>query len=107
MKEKEPCRQVSGEGGERGVPGARARIPPQPMEIHGGAEIQPAAHGGLQTRAGGCPKEAVKRGFLHGKPFLEQAPSSNCDPVERGVHAAAGLLSGLVTLQGNHSGASC
>lgn len=46
-----------GGGGGGNAPGARARIPPQPMEIHGGAEIPPAAAGGVHTRAGGHPKE--------------------------------------------------
>ncbi|GAB0192340.1 L-threonine dehydratase catabolic TdcB-like [Grus japonensis] len=37
-------------------------------------------------------KEAVARG----KPALEQAPGRTCGPVERGAHARAGLLAGLV-----------
>jgi len=33
-------------------------------------------------------------------PVLEQAPGRTCGPVERGAHAGAGLLAGLVTLWG-------
>jgi len=32
--------------------------------------------------------------------MLEQAPGRTCSPMERGVHAGAGLLAGLVTLWG-------
>ncbi|GAB0187139.1 zinc finger and BTB domain-containing protein 5 [Grus japonensis] len=35
-----------------------------------------------------------------GKPTLEQAPGWTCGPVERGAHARAGLLAGLVTSWG-------
>jgi len=40
-----------------------------------------------------CPKEAV----THGEPMWEQAPGRTCGPMERGAHARAGLLAGLVT----------
>ncbi|GAB0190707.1 EH domain-containing protein 4 [Grus japonensis] len=64
--------QVS-EGGGGGAPGTGAEIPLQPvvkamvkqavplqpMEVDGGAEIPPAAHGGPHAGAGGCLKEAV------------------------------------------------
>ena len=32
-----------------------------------------------------------------GSPALKQAPARTCGPVERGAHAGAGLLAGLVT----------
>jgi len=32
-----------------------------------------------------------------GSPTLEQVPGRTCRPVERGAHAGAGLLAGLVT----------
>ena len=63
--------KVSEEGG---APGAGPEIPLQPvmktmvmqvvplqhMEVHGGADIHPAAHGGPHAGAGGCAlKEAV------------------------------------------------
>jgi len=34
---------------------------------------------------------------------LEQAPARTCGPVERGAHAGAGLLAGLVTPWGTHA----
>ena len=54
----------------------------------------PAARGGPHAGADGCPKETV----TPGKPTLEQAPGRTCGPMERGAHAGAGLLAGLVTL---------
>ncbi|GAB0207045.1 epimerase family protein SDR39U1 [Grus japonensis] len=66
--------KVSEEGGGGGGPGARAEIPLQPMvktivrqvvplqpmEVHSGADIHPAAHGGPHKGAGVCAlKEAV------------------------------------------------
>jgi len=38
---------------------------------------------------------------------LEQAPARTCGPMERGAHAGAGLLAGLVTPWGTHAGAAC
>jgi len=35
-----------------------------------------------------------------GSPVVEQAPARTCGPVERGAHAGADLLAGLVTLWG-------
>jgi len=64
----------------------RQAVPLQPMEVHGGADIH------LQ------PME---------DPMLEQAPDSTCGPFERGAHAGAGLMAGLVTLWGTHAGAAC
>jgi len=38
----------------------RQAVALQPMEVHGGADTQPAAHGGPHATAGGCAvKEAV------------------------------------------------
>ncbi|GAB0175561.1 acid sphingomyelinase-like phosphodiesterase 3b [Grus japonensis] len=59
--------QASAEGGAGGAPGTRAEIPSQPLEktmvrqavplqpteVHGGAEVPPAACGGPHIRAGG------------------------------------------------------
>ena len=42
-----------------------------------------------------------------GGPVLEQAPARTCGPMERGAHAGAGLLAGLVTPWGTHAGAAC
>jgi len=36
---------------------------------------------------------------------LEQAPGRTCGPVQRGAHAGAGLVAGLVTPWGTHAGA--
>jgi len=41
------------------------------------------------------------------EPVLEQASARTCRPVERGTHAGAGLLAGLVTPWGIHAGAAC
>jgi len=38
-----------------------------------------------------------------GSPTLEQAPARTCGPMERGAHARAGLLAGLVTPWGTVS----
>jgi len=38
---------------------------------------------------------------------LEQAPARTCRPVERGAHAGAGLLTGLVMPWRIHTGAAC
>jgi len=40
-------------------------------------------------------------------PTLEQAPARTCGPLERGAHAGAGLLAGLVTPWVTHTGAAC
>ena len=42
-----------------------------------------------------------------GSPVLEQSPARTCGPVERGAHAGAGLLAGLVTPWGTQAGAVC
>jgi len=34
---------------------------------------------------------------------LQQAPDRTCGPMERGTHTGAGLLAGLVNLQGPHT----
>ena len=39
--------------------------------------------------------------------MLEQAPGRTCGPIERGAHGGAGLLAGLVTPWGTHTGAAC
>jgi len=42
-----------------------------------------------------------------GSLMLEQAPARTCRPVERGAHARAGLLAGLLTLWVTHARAAC
>ena len=42
----------------------------------------------------------LKEAVAHGKPMPEQVPGTTCGSVERGAHAGAGLLAGLVTLWG-------
>jgi len=78
----------------------RQAAPLQPMEVHGGADIhlQPVEGTPRWSRwvpEGGC------------EPVLEQAPARTYGPVERGAHAGAGLLAGLVTPWGTHAGAAC
>ena len=72
----------------------RQAVPLQPMEVHGGADIhlQPVeAVTPWEARAGaGSWQDLWPRG-----------------PVERGAHAEAGLLAGLVTPWGTHAGAVC
>jgi len=73
----------------------RQAVPPQPMEVHGGADLhlQPVEgtpHWSRGMPEGGCDPM--------GSPVLEQAPARTCRPVEREAHAGAGLLAGLVTL---------
>ncbi|KAK4810779.1 hypothetical protein QYF61_008751, partial [Mycteria americana] len=90
--------KVREEGRGGGAPGTRAEIllqpvvktmvrqvvPLQPMEVHSGADIHPAACGGPQARAGGCAlKEAV---------------------IPWRAHAGAGFLAGPVTLFGDPDG---
>ncbi|GAB0203581.1 hypothetical protein GRJ2_002823700 [Grus japonensis] len=53
-------------------------VPLQLMEVHGGAEILPAAHGGPHAGAGGGTQRRLQP---CGKPTLEQAPGRTGDPV--------------------------
>ncbi|GAB0183028.1 AN1-type zinc finger protein 5-like [Grus japonensis] len=81
----------------------RQAAPLQPMEDDGGADIhlQPVEDPMLEqvdALKGGCDP-------VHRKPTLEQAPGRTCGPVERGAHAGADLLAGLVTPWGTHAGA--
>jgi len=104
-----------GEGGGGGAPDARADIPLQPvktmvrqavplqpMKVHGAADIY------LQPVEDPTPEQVDARKRLRpcGKSTLEQAPGRTCEPMERGAHAGAGLLSGIVTLWGTHAGAA-
>jgi len=107
---------VKKEGGG-GAPGSEAEIPLQPMEktmvrqavpmqpmgVRGGADIY------LQAVEDPTPEQmgAQRRLSPHGEPTLEQAPGNTCGPVERGAHAGAGLLAGLVTPWGTHAGTAC
>ncbi|GAB0177095.1 epimerase family protein SDR39U1 [Grus japonensis] len=107
--------KVSADGGAGGAPGAGAEIPLQPMEktmVKQAVPLQPMEDDGEQ-RFHLQPVE---------DPTAEQveAPEGGCDPmgspcwsrllagpVERGAHARAGLLAGLVTPRGTHAGAVC
>jgi len=74
------------------------------MEVHGGADIH------LQPMQEPTPEQVdvpCWRLSPHGDPALEQAPGRTCGPIERGDHARAGLLSGLVTPWGTQAGAAC
>ncbi|GAB0204530.1 acid sphingomyelinase-like phosphodiesterase 3b [Grus japonensis] len=89
-------------GGAGGAPGARAEIPLQPMvktmvrqavplqpmEVHSGADIH------LQPVEDPTPEQV-------------ETPEGACGPMERGAHAGAGLLAGLVTLWRTHAGSVC
>ncbi|KAK4806858.1 hypothetical protein QYF61_012587 [Mycteria americana] len=55
-------------------------VPLQPMEVHSGADIHTAAHGGPHAGAGGY---ALKEVAARGESMLGQAPGRTCDPVER------------------------
>lgn len=92
--------KISAEGGAGGAPDTRAEIPLQPRGPVGNRD-PPAAHGGSHARAAGCPTEAVT-------PWEEHNGSGSWqDPMERGAHAGAGLLAGLVTPWGTHTAAAC
>jgi len=73
--------------GEAGCRAAEHGVPQQ-------SRYPPAVQGRPHTGAGGC---VCRRLCPHGKPTLEQAPGKTCGSVERGAHAGAGLLAGLVT----------
>lgn len=65
------------------------------MEVHGGARtyLQPVE--GLTLEQGNVPE-----GDPRGKPMVGQTPGGIYGLMERGSHAGAGLLAGVVTLQG-------
>jgi len=107
---------VQKEGGGD-APGAGADSPAAHGADHGEAGCPPAEHGGpqcsryppvvyggLHARAGGCPKEAVT-------PWRACTGAGSCQDVwtrgERGAHAGAGFLAGLVTQWATHAGAAC
>ena len=110
--------KVSEEGEGRGAPGTGAEIPLQPVvktmvrqavppAAHGRprwSRYPPAARGGPHAGAGGCPKDAVT-------PWEARAGAGSWQnlrtrgPMERGAHAEARLLAGLVTPWGTHAGA--
>lgn len=107
MREKDPADiKGSGDGGERSAPGARARIPIQPIEIHSGAEIHLVSHGGLHIRAGSCPKEAMTpwkalsgTGFQqHPSPFGKRSPCCSRFAVRTCDSAGKPLWSRLLIL---------
>ncbi|GAB0186839.1 hypothetical protein GRJ2_001149200 [Grus japonensis] len=79
----------------------RQVVPLQPMEDDGGADIH------LQPMEDPTPEQVDAKRRPCGKPVLEQAPSRTCGPVERGAHARAVLLAGLVTPWGTHAEAVC
>ena len=112
MWEKQLCRpKVSEEGGgrtcfkqqSRDSPAARGEdhgeagcLPPA-MEVYGAADFRPTLEQG----------DAWRRLWSCGELALEQAPARTCGPVERGAHAGARLLAGLVTPWGTHAEAIC
>jgi len=86
-------------------------------EDHGEADCAPAVHGGPwwsrspPVAHGRDPTlvqvDVWRRLWPHGEPVLEQAPAMTYATMERGAHAGAGLLAGLVTPWGTHAGAAC
>jgi len=82
----------------------RQVVPLQSVEVHSGADIQLEPMEGTPSWSrwmpeGGCDPV--------GSPVLEKAPDRTCGPTEREAHSRAGLLAGLVTLWGTHTGAAC
>ncbi|PKU44013.1 hypothetical protein llap_5684 [Limosa lapponica baueri] len=76
----------------------------QPMEVNSGADIhlQPMENLMLEqvdVPEGGCGP--------CGEPVLKQGPGRTCGPVEKGAHAGADLLAGLVTVWDTHTRAIC
>lgn len=63
-----------------------------------------AAHKSSYIRAGRC---SWRRRWLHWKPVLEQALGRTCDSMQRGAHAGASSLSGIVTPSRTHAGTGC
>jgi len=76
---------------------------PAAMEAHGGAEPHPQP-GKDPTLEQGVPEGGCDP---VGSPVLDQAPDRTYGPMERGAHTGAGLLAGLVTPWGTHTGAAC
>jgi len=96
--------KVSEEGGGGGVPAVASEIPLQPVEVHSGADIHPAAQAGSHARAsGGALKQSVTLWKVHAAAGLVAGPET----LWRGVHIGAGLLVGSVASQGTHAGAVC
>jgi len=85
-------------------------------EDHGEAGCSAAVHGGpWWRRSPPVPVEGTpcwSRGMPEGSydpmgsPVREQGPARTCRSMERGTHAKAGLLAGLVTLWGTHAEAA-
>jgi len=58
---------------------AKQVVPLQPMDVHSGAHIHTAAHGGRHAGADICDlKEAV----AHGEPTMEQASGGTCSIIQ-------------------------
>ncbi|KAJ7404996.1 hypothetical protein WISP_142411 [Willisornis vidua] len=71
------------------------------MEVHGGAEIHPQPlEEYLMEQV-----DVQRRLGSRGKPVLELGPVRTCRPMEKGAHTGAGLMAGLVTPRGTHTGA--
>jgi len=85
-------------------PVVRQAVPLQPMEVHGGADLHLQPREGTPRWSRWMPEGGCD---LTERPRYEQAPARTCGRVERGAHAGAGLLTGLVTPWGTHTGAAC
>ena len=73
------------------------------LAAHGGPQwsrYPPDTCGRPHARAGGCPKESVT-------PWEARSWQDLWTHGERGAHTGAGLLAGLVTPWGTHTGAAC
>ncbi|KAJ7407644.1 hypothetical protein WISP_125526 [Willisornis vidua] len=83
---------------------ARNTVILKPMEVHGEAETHLQPMEGHHAGASGCPKEGYDpMRSLHWNRLL----AGTCRLMERRIHTGAGLVAGLVTLWGTHTGAAC
>jgi len=71
------------------------------MEVHGGAEIHTAAHGGPHATAGG---HTLKEVAACGEPTLEETPGRTCDQMAN-PHCNKSIPEGLQPMERTHAGA--